>query len=486
MFTLTNIAIGLLITCVVLAYFRPVLGFILSTLLSLAVIIKGFLDVEQVLIVSGSGCFIFTLVIIAYISPGRNRYRWVQILSRWILFGFCLLLLIAAGFAALGPGGIFVVAGVVLVAGVAGCLAVTSELTTSAFVISTIGSSVRQNLPLPAALEMASAGLNDKRGWILGNIKKWLLEGYSLSESLKRGYPRCPGYATALVAVGEKIGQVPQALLAIEQDLVAKAVLSKKVRHIPSFYPPIVMLIIFIFVLFIMTFIMPRFKEVLFELGDGAQLPAATMILLQITDFIRHDLDWVLGLLFLLGFNIGIPIYIRIKSRPRRPEKPYLSSRIGDFVKWHIPFLRRCEWNIAMQRISGILRLSLNAGCTVNEAIANVLSLDFNCCFKKNLKTWLEKVERGDDIGNSARQCGLGSAMSWAFADVQNHRNTIDILDTLESAYRWGYNRAAALARFIIGPCETICLGFMVGFILYAIFSAIVAIIHTTANSIVP
>jgi type II secretory pathway component PulF len=242
----------------------------------------------------------------------------------------------------------------------------------------------------------------------------------------------------------------------------------------------------FIVVLFIMTFIMPKFQEVLKEMGDGTPLPAATIILLRIVDFIRRDLGWVLGLLFILGFLIGGVVYVRIKARPRRPDKPYLTSSIGDFIKWHLPFLRWYEWNRAMQRIAGTLRLSLNAGCTVNEAIANTLRLDFNGCFKKNLKSWLEKVERGDDIGKSARQCGMGSAMAWAFADLHNHSNTIDILDTLESAYRWGYNRAATLARFIIGPCETICLGLMVGFIVYAIFSALVAFIYTTANSVFP
>ena len=36
-----------------------------------------------------------------------------------------------------------------------------------------------------------------------------------------------------MVAAGERIGQVPQAISALEQDLVAKASTSKKVRHIP-------------------------------------------------------------------------------------------------------------------------------------------------------------------------------------------------------------------------------------------------------------
>jgi type II secretory pathway component PulF len=242
----------------------------------------------------------------------------------------------------------------------------------------------------------------------------------------------------------------------------------------------------FIVLSFLMVFILPKFQVVLAEMSDGMQLPAATILLMEIYRFFISNIAGIFGLFVVLAILVGGIIYIRVRSRPRRVEKPYLISRIGDFLKWHLPFIRGYEWCIAMQRIAGMLRLSLNAGCTVNEAIANTLRLDINECFRRGLKDWLVRVERGDDIGQSAQQCGMGSAMAWAFADVHNHRNTLDILETLETSYRWGYSRAATLARFIIGPCETICLGLMVGFIMYAMFSPMIAIIYATANSITP
>ena len=108
-----------------------------------------------------------------------------------------------------------------------------------------------------------------------------------------------------------------------------------------------------------------------------------------------------------------------------------------------------------------------------------------NESFRKRLKLWLAKVEQGNDIGQSAGQCGLGSGLTWAFCNIDNHSNTLAILDTLETSYRWAYSRAATLARFIIGPCETICLGLMVGFVVYAVFVSLVAII-VAAGSILP
>ena len=482
---LVALAIVLMVASGALAFYRPGLGFVTGIVLSVALVVCGATFEQAEIFVAAPVIFFITMMVTAF-GPRREGSRWARIWARRILTGCVLILFTIGAFAFLGIwGGFGLVFVQLFIWAVIGAFA-TSELARSSYVITTIGSSMRQNLPLPMALEMAAVGQDEKRADILRNIKKWLVEGYSLSESLRRGYPKCPGHVTAMVAAGERIGQIPQAIGALEQDLVAKANASKKIRHTPTFYPPIVLLFIVIQVFLIMVFVMPKFRVVLMEMSGDAQLPAATRTLVKIAEFFTNSSVSLFGLgLAILILVLGV-VYIRVRSRPRRVEKPYLISRIGDFLKWHLPFIRRYEWCTTMQRIAGLLRLSLNAGCMVNEAIANTLRLDVNQNFKKRLKDWLAMVERGDDIGQSAQHCGMGSAMAWAFADVHNHRNTLDILETLETSYRWGYSRAAALARFIIGPCETLCLGLMVGFIMYAIFASIVAVIYATASSITP
>jgi type II secretory pathway component PulF len=482
---LVALAIVLMIASGVLAFYRLGLGFIAGIVLSVALAVCGAAIGRIELIAASPVVFFLTMTVTAF-GPRREGSRWARIWARRILTACGLIVITFGAFAFFGVwGGIGLVFVQLFIWAVIGAFA-TSEMARSSYVITTIGSSMRQNLPLPMALEMAAVGQDYKRADILRNIKKWLVEGYSLSESLRRGYPKCPAHIMAMVAAGERIGQIPQAIGALEQDLVAKASTSKKIRHTPTFYPPIVLLFIVIQVLLLMVFILPKFRVVLMEIGGDAQLPAATRTLVKIAEFFTNSSVSLFGLgLAILILVLGV-VYIRVRSRPRRVEKPYRISRIGDFLKWHLPFIRRYEWCTAMQRIAGLLRLSLNAGCTVNEAIADTLRLDVNQNFKKGLKDWLARVERGDDIGQSAQQCGMGGAMAWAFADVHNHRNTLDILETLETSYRWGYSRAAALARFIIGPCETLCLGLMVGFIMYAIFASIVAVIYATASSVMP
>jgi type II secretory pathway component PulF len=482
---LIALAIVLMVAFGVLAFYRPALGFVAGIVLSVAMFVQGAV-LERVEIFGAAPVIFFLTMTVAAFGPRRDGSQWARIWARRVLIACVLILFTVAAFAFFGIwGGIGLVFVQLFIGAVIGAFA-TSELARSSYVITTIGATMRQNLPLPMALEMAAVGQDYRRANILRNIKKWLVEGYSLSESLRRGYPKCPAHIMAMVAAGERIGQIPQAISALEQDLVAKASTSKKIRHTPTLYPPILLFFMFIVLSFLMVFILPKFQVVLAEMSGGVQLPAATILLIDIYRFFTSKVAGIFSLFVILAILVGGIIYIRVKSRPRRVEKPYRISRMGDFLKWHTPFIRWYEWCRSMQRIAGLLRLSLNAGCTVNEAIANTLRLDINECFRRELKEWLARVERGDDIGRSAQQCGMGGAMAWAFADVHNHRNTLDILETLETSYRWGYSRAVALTRFIIGPCETICLGLMVGFIAYAIFSPVIAVIYATANSMTP
>jgi type II secretory pathway component PulF len=159
---------------------------------------------------------------------------------------------------------------------------------------------------------------------------------------------------------------------------------------------------------------------------------------------------------------------------------------MGDFIKWHLPVLRNFEKNYSLVQVVELLRLSLNAGCTVNDAIRNTLDLDVNNCFKKRLQRWLDKVERGENIAAAIRESKLGSPLAWAFDEKVNQGNTMMILETLESFYRSSYSYAVNLARFIMWPCLILVMGIIVGFVVYAIFSPGILIIEILSGKVIP
>ena len=134
--------------------------------------------------------------------------------------------------------------------------------------------------------------------------------------------------------------------------------------------------------------------------------------------------------------------------------------------------------------LTEFLRLSLNAGNTVNEAIRNSSKLDVNNSFRKRLKRWLVKVEAGEDISAAARESGLGRTVAWAFDQKANPDNTITILWMLEKFYRSNYNYYVNLARFILWPCLIIMIGLLVGFVVHGFFSPYVLMISESCDII--
>jgi type IV pilus assembly protein PilC len=402
--------------------------------------------------------------------------------AKWTLIFLFLLIFFLSGFALFGKLGSLGLMFVVLFIGFVMSYAFTSRRAIAAYILSTIGSSMRQNLPLAMALDSAAAGQTDTRSRILRRIKKWLVQGYSLSEAIKRGYPKCPGFAVGIITAAEKIDQLPLAFKAIEADMVAKTDERSRIRPIHPLYPVILVIFMFLLIMALTTFVFPQFTSILYEMSEGGQLPKTTQIMIETTNIIAYGYGWLVGLIMFLIFSILVPVSIYIKFRPRRPDKPYIISRFGDFIKWHLPVLHWFENNYSMTQVVELLGLSLNSGSTVNDAIANTLNLDINTCFKKRLLKWLKKVEAGENISVAAKQSKLGNPLAWAFDQQTNQGNTLAVLEALESFYRSNYSYRVNLARFIMCPCITILVGAMVGFVVYAIFSPMVAIINNLAS----
>ncbi len=429
--------------------------------------------------------FIFPVTIVAILlyKPEDSSERWPQTVARWILFLFLFLLATVTITAVFRPVAIVPIAFFILLIGSSISCAITSRHAIAAYVISTIGASMRQNLPLPMALESAAGGLVDKRSIILNAIKTWLVQGYSLSDAIKLGYPGCPGYAIAMITAAERTGQLPSAFKAIETDMVVKADERRKIRPVHPIYPVILMTIVFLILAAVIVFVMPHFQAAMYEMfGGSGALPYSTRLLMSI----GHDYGWLIGLALVLIIFVLIPVVLYTRFRPRRPHKPYLFSRIGDFLKWHLPILHHFEKNYSMVQIVELLRLSLNAGGTVNGAIDSALELDVNHSFKKRLRRWRRRLERGDNVAAAARRSGLGSPLAWAFDEKVNPGNTLAVLETLENFYRSSYSYFVNLARFIMWPCLTLIMGAIVGFVVLGIFSPLIMIIKTLTGMITP
>ena len=486
MILLINILV--LAFCVLLGFTVPVAAIIVSPILSIiCCIIACQSDVDLNIPAFAVGLVIFPSTLSAAIlSHRRDEYGIISAIWETIKFLLKLLgyvILLVALIAAFKVLGLIIFA--LLVSSILS-YKLTSRYAMTNDIISTIGACMRQNLPLSTALETTAGDNKDKQSRILRNISRWLSQGYSLSESIKRGYPSCPGDVVGMIGAGENVNQLPQAIKSLEADIMEKADESKMVEPVNLSYPFVVLAAAFSIMIGLMVFIVPVFHEVLSDISEGTEgLPKSTLFLMNISNALISGKGMFLfsALIIIL---IILSIFAYLKKRPRRPGKPYLLSRVSDFFKWHFPFTHWFEMNYSLLRLTEIMRTSLRTGAAVNDAIRGALKLDTNNCFRRRLKRWLERVERGEDISSSARQSGVGNTIAWALDEKVNQGNTPEILEMLEEFYRSNYSYKVHLARSVVMPLIVLGLGLTVGFVVYAMFMPMVSITTYLVNSITP
>jgi len=455
----------------------PDFALLASPLVSWAVISCGVIIENNVGIVLGGAIFLVVLLEVAMFKADPQQPEWPHSAARRILIIVGIIISLTAFLISLalvffwGLGVIILI----ILTWMLFSYALSAYQERTVYVVSTIGSSMRQNLPLATALAAAAAGRTDKRARTLRNISEWLAQGFPLSEAVQNGYPRCPGHIIAMIRVAERVDQLPLALKSLEADLVQKADKSRRISPIQPIYPIIIISFVFSVLSGITIFVIPKLGKIYGEFGIS--LPLSTRI---VTTTFWELYLWFAGIISII-LLVVVPLSIYVKFRPRRPGRPYLVSRIGDFLKWHMPLLHWFENNYSLQQAVETLRLALKAGGTVNGAIAQTLDLDVNYYFRKRLTRWLHMVERGEDIAAAARQSRLGGTLAWAFDQKVNKGNTMAILETLESFYRSNYSYRINLARYIMWPCTILLMASAVGFIIYSLFVPLVKMISSVS-----
>ncbi|MFB3893738.1 MAG: type II secretion system F family protein [Phycisphaerae bacterium] len=350
-------------------------------------------------------------------------------------------------------------------------------------VVATLSAIMRQNIPLYDGLVASAGNDGDKRDLALLGIANGLVAGLPLSEAIRQGFPKCPGHVVGMIAAAERIDQLPRALESIERDMNQQARDANRTRPVHPLYPIVVLWFLMSILGGFGFFVMPSMTLIFKEMN--LQMPGATQWLWSSAPAINI----VAGFLFLVVPTILIILAVT-RFRPRRPLEPRFLSRVGDWIKWRCPGVRWFEWNCALARIAACLRLSLEAGDTVDGAISSCAVLDVNSGAQRRVKRWLDLVRGGQDAATAARRSGMGKAMAWAFdprlsAGAADGR-TPAILEALESVYRSRTSYAANFLRVAFWPCVILGLGAFVGLVVYACFAPVGQMIYQTLPTLAP
>jgi general secretion pathway protein F len=250
-----------------------------------------------------------------------------------------------------------------------------------AVVFRSLAALVSAGVPLERALASSEILARGDLRSTLAEARRRLREGQGLAQALEQGAVAIPGVILGLLRAGERGGGLATALEASAAQLELEAELAARVRQALA-YPCVLAAAGSLSVLVIGTVILPRFAELLGDLGQ--QLPPATRALLAVSDFLR-----AFGLLVLAAAACAGILVLRwgCTSSGRRTVHRLLLG---------LPVVGPVRHGFATARFTRALGATLGAGMPLLPAVRAATDAAGDAAVAERVAKVEERVTRGE------------------------------------------------------------------------------------------
>nr|WP_315255355.1 type II secretion system inner membrane protein GspF [uncultured Duganella sp.] len=189
---------------------------------------------------------------------------------------------------------------------------------------------------------------------LIASIRSEVIGGDSFSAVLARHPRDFAEIYRALVASGEQIGQLSRVLSRLADYIERRNALMQKVK-LAFTYPAIVTVVAFAIVIFLLTYVVPQIVSVF--ANTKQKLPFLTIVMLAVSDFVRH-----------YGIVVGIALIGAWGAWRRALQNPVLKRR------WHTwlltaPIYGKFERSLNTARFASTLAITTGSGVPILRAL---------------------------------------------------------------------------------------------------------------------
>src|SRR3989454_2951068 len=255
-----------------------------------------------------------------------------------------------------------------------------------ALVFRSVSALVSAGVPLERAVGARESLARGALRETLGATRSRLREGQGFAQALSAGRGVVPGVVLGMIRAGERGSQLGAALEQVATHLEQEAELVARVRQALA-YPLLLAVAGTVSVLVIGTVIVPRFAELLGDLGQD--LPVATRALIAGST--------VLSRFWFLLVPLGVAGLWTVRETLKRPA----SHRSLDETLLAIPLLGAVRLALATSRVTRALGAMLKAGMPLLPALAAAAAAAGDAAVAERLGRVRERVARGEPLAIS-------------------------------------------------------------------------------------
>ena len=314
---------------------------------------------------------------------------------------------------------------------------------------------IKAGIPLLRALEIISGQTrNAYFRDVIESIQSGVRGGRSFSQCLG-DYPRIfSSLYVNLTRAGEESGRLRESLQSIAEYQRQQEELAAKVRSAIAY--PILMVVFGVgTIIFVLTFVMPKISAMYVSLNQA--LPTATVIVMNISQFLIQQGLWLLLGLFVMIFGL----------------KQWAKTAAGQValnqMKIALPFLGPFWTRVEVARFTRAMRLLLQSGISIVRAIQLSIPVVNNELIRRQFRTCQDELIAGRSFGETLKRCPLvPELVGHLIAVGEESGSLIETLGDITESLEQETAEKIRVMTALLEPVMIIVVGAIVGFIVIA------------------
>jgi len=313
-------------------------------------------------------------------------------------------------------------------------------------------------IPLVQAFEIVGAGHdNPAMRKLIFAVKQDVEGGSALAEAMAKHPLHFDDLFVNLVEAGEQAGALETLLDKIATYKEKTEAIKKKIKKALT-YPAAVVVVAMVVTTILLIFVIPEF-ETLFQ-GFGADLPAFTRMIIDLSEFVR-DRGWLLVIMGFAGVSGYLAMYKR--SRPLREAQ--------DRVMLKLPIIGNILEKAAIARFARTLSTMFAAGVPLVEALESVAGATGNIVFENATMAIREEVSTGQRLQRAMENTELFPNMVIQMIAVGEESGSLDEMSSkVADFYEEDVDNAVDNMSSLLEPMIMSILGVLVGGLVVAMY----------------
>lgn len=289
--------------------------------------------------------------------------------------------------------------------------------------------------------------------------------GNTLSEAMAKQPKAFDNLYVNMVKAGEAGGALEVILQRLAEFKEKAQSLKRKVQG-AMIYPCVVIFVATAIVGGIMYWIIPKFKEIFTDFG--VPLPAPTIILIGVS-------NWVVSYWYLIpAIPIGFFLMYKIIRKNRT------GAYILDRITLKIPILGKIASKSAVARMARTLGTLIASGVPILEALTIARDTAGNEVFRRAFDHIHSSIREGESMAIPLKETRIVDDLVVNMVDVGEETGALDsMLYKVADVYDEEVAVLVEALVSILEPIMVVVLGAIVGFIVFALFMPLIALLQS-------